>query len=450
MVLGPFKGGRDGKTVAIVAARTPTTFEIRTDLFTVENRKMSDGVQHHQQRSADLDAQAVTNFREYLRIPSVHPDINYDDCVKFLKGQASGLGLPYKVHYTTPTKPVFIITWEGTEPNAPSVMLNSHMDVVPVFEENWTHKPFGAEMDADGKIYARGAQDMKCVGIQYLEAIRRLKASGLRLKRTLHCSFVPDEEIGGSEGMFEFVKTDFFKSLNVGFALDEGMANDKDDFLLYYGERCIWHINFRCPGQPGHGSLLLENTAAEKVRVILDKIFDFREKEKQKLENNPEMTIGDVMTVNVTMLQGGVQSNVLPPEFSVMMDCRIPVTVDNDKWFETLNQWCKEAGKDVVMEKEQFDPFIPPTKLDESNKYWLAFKSATDKLGLKMTPRIFPGGTDSRYLRQLGIPALGFSPINNTPVLLHDDDEYLGRDVFLKGIEIYCKLIPAVANVASA
>lgn len=57
-----------------------------------------------------------------------------------------------------------------------------------------------------------------------------------------------------------------------------------------------------CPGQPGHGSLLLEDTAGEKVRVILDKFFTFREGEKLKLANNPEFTIGDVTTVNLTQL----------------------------------------------------------------------------------------------------------------------------------------------------
>lgn len=60
---------------------------------------------------------------------------------------------------------------------------------------------------------------------------------------------------------------------------------------------------------------------------------------------------------------------------------------------------------------------------------------------------IFPGGTDSRYLRELNIPALGFSPMNNTPVLLHDNDEYLEKHVFLRGIDIYCRIIPALANV---
>ena len=49
---------------------------------------------------------------------------------------------------------------------------------------------------------------------------------------------------------------------------------------------------------------------------------------------------------------------------------------------------------------------------------------------------------------QVGLPALGFSPMNKTPVLLHDHDEFLNEDVFLKGIDIYCQIIPAIGNVA--
>lgn len=48
---------------------------------------------------------------------------------------------------------------------------------------------------------------------------------------------------------------------------------------------------------------------------------------------------------------------------------------------------------------------------------------------------------------QLGYPAIGFSPMNNTPILLHDHNEYLNEKVFLRGIEIYCEIITALGNV---
>lgn len=65
------------------------------------------------------------------------------------------------------------------------------------------------------------------VGIQYLEAIRRLKASKYEPKRTIHCLFVPDEEIGGERGMKKLLTLDEFKALDVGFVLDEGKSNSK-------------------------------------------------------------------------------------------------------------------------------------------------------------------------------------------------------------------------------
>lgn len=67
------------------------------------------------------------------------------------------------------------------------------MDVVPVFEEYWTHAPFSADIDKEGRIFARGSQDMKCVGMQYLGAIRYFKRNNLAFSRTIHVVFVPEE-----------------------------------------------------------------------------------------------------------------------------------------------------------------------------------------------------------------------------------------------------------------
>lgn len=54
-----------------------------------------------------------------------------------------------------------------------------------------------------------------------------------------------DEEIGGLLGMKLFVKSDEFKKLNVGCALDEGIANPDEGFQLFYGERSIWRKYFK-------------------------------------------------------------------------------------------------------------------------------------------------------------------------------------------------------------
>lgn len=111
-----------------------------------------------------------------------------------MERQAVSIGLSIEIHFPTgKERPVAVLTWAGTEPNLPSIVLNSHMDVVPVYEENWTHPPFSADIDDEGRIFARGSQDMKSVGMQYLEAINCLKSKSAILKRTIHVIFVPGE-----------------------------------------------------------------------------------------------------------------------------------------------------------------------------------------------------------------------------------------------------------------
>ncbi|KAL5278507.1 ACY1.2 family protein [Megaselia abdita] len=386
-------------------------------------------------------------FQEYLRIPTVHPDVDYEPCIEFLKKQAESLGLPVKVFCPGgPKKPILVMTWIGTQPELPSVVLNSHTDVVPVFPENWTHPPFGAEIDAEGKIYARGAQDMKCVGMQYLAAIRALKKDGVTLKRTIHVVYVPDEEIGGKLGMEKFIPTTDFKFLNVGFSLDEGIAGPTEEYPVFYAERSIWHVHFKISGTTGHGSLLHKNTTGQKLRYIIDKFMDMRAVEEKKLENNPHFTIGDVTTINLTMINGGVQDNVVPPLIDVGFDIRIALDLDHKVLDAKFEQWIKEAGGGIEIEFTQKEALVEATKIDASNPYWIAFKSVIDELGLKIKTQVFPGGTDSRYIRKAGVPAIGFSPMNHTPVLLHDNDEFIKADIYLNGIEIYKKLIPRIAN----
>lgn len=70
---------------------------------------------------------------------------------------------------------------------------------------------------------------------------------------------------------------------------------------------------------------MLENTAGEKLHRILGKYFEYRDGEAQKLIDNPELTIGDVTTVNLTVINGGQQINVVPPLITVQFDMRIAV-----------------------------------------------------------------------------------------------------------------------------
>ncbi|KAG0324370.1 adenylate cyclase [Dissophora globulifera] len=121
---------------------------------------------------------AVTRFREYLRIKTMQPTPDYAGSTAFLIRQAEEIGLPYRVVECVAGKPTVIMTFEGTDPSLPSLLLNSHTDVVPVFPSMWTQDAFAANK-VDGFIYARGAQDMKCVGMRYTERLGNIFARGL-------------------------------------------------------------------------------------------------------------------------------------------------------------------------------------------------------------------------------------------------------------------------------
>jgi amidohydrolase/aminoacylase len=64
------------------------------------------------------------------------------------------------------------------------------------------------------------------------------------------------------------------------------------------------------------------------------------------------------------------------------------------------------------------------TLTNESNPWWSVFEHAIISSGGKLAkPEILSSTTDARFVRQMGIPALGFSPMINTPILLHDHNE---------------------------
>ena len=132
--------------------------------------------------------------------------------------------------------------------------------------------------------------------------------------------------------MAKYVVSKEFKDLNIGFALDEGLASEDNAIPLFYGERNAFWIKFKCTGNPGHGSRFIENTAAEKVRYLMNKLLDFRSEQKKIYESDDSLTLGDITTCNMTFMSGGVQMNVVPQEFVVGFDIRITPTTPLKKF----------------------------------------------------------------------------------------------------------------------
>jgi aminoacylase len=257
-----------------------------------------------------LESEQIARFQEYLRIHTTHPSPDYAGAAAFLLPYAVSLGLRTTTLYFTPckTKPLLLLTWPGTDPSLPSVLLNSHLDSVPAEAELWTHPPFAAHRDpATGRVYARGAQDDKCLPIQYLEAIRGLQAAGFAPTRTLHISLVPDEEIGGGDGFMKFAQSEEFRALNIGFMLDEGQASPTGVFRVFYADRLVWRLIVKAVGAPGHGSKMFDGAAVDNLMDCVETVARFREAQFGMVKAG-ERGPGEVVSVNPVYMTAGIPS----------------------------------------------------------------------------------------------------------------------------------------------
>ncbi|CAA92447.1 N-acyl-aliphatic-L-amino acid amidohydrolase [Caenorhabditis elegans] len=391
---------------------------------------------------------AVTRFREYLRVNTEQPNPDYVACRDFLFKYADEVGIERKAVETAPGVYFVIMTIPGSQPELPSIMLYSHTDVVPTFREHWTHDPYSAFKDEDGNIFARGAQDTKCLGVQHVEAFRNLFAKGAKQwKRTIHVVWGPDEETGHINGMKGFVETNEFKKLNIGFSLDEGHASENGVYLTFYAERVTWWLKVTAPGNPGHGSQFMENTAMEKIERFLASARAFRNEQKELLEKNPTWALGDVTTLNVNILKGGVQFNVIPEKFEAYVDIRLTPNQDFGEIRAKLDQWVKDAGEGVTYEFSQHSDYKPVSPHTRDDPFWAAFEDSLKQENCEFTTEVCVGSTDSRFVRKAGVPAINFSPMINTPVRAHAHNEFLNEKVFLRGVEIFETLINNLGNV---
>ncbi|XP_039010896.1 aminoacylase-1-like [Hibiscus syriacus] len=400
----------------------------------------------------------IARFRRYLQFKTAHPDPNYADPVSFLISQANAIGLQARTFEFVPSKPVLLLTWSGSDPSLPSVLFNSHLDSVPAEPSKWIHPPFAATLTPDGRIYARGAQDDKCIAMQYLEAIRNLKAKGFTPLRTVHISYVPDEEIGGIDGCDKFVNSKEFEDLNVGFVLDEGQASTVDEYRVFYADRSPWGLIIKASGAPGHGSRMYDNGAMENLMKSVEVITKFRESQFHIVKSGEAMN-SEVISVNPVYLKAGIPSptgfvmNMQPSEAEAGFDLRLPPTADPDLIKKRIDEEWAPARRNMTYKIHQKGPIRDyqgrplMTLTNESNPWWPVFKQAIEAAGGKLSrPEILASTTDARFTRQRGIPTLGFSPMTNTPILLHDHNEFLKDTVYLRGIEVYESVISSLST----
>ena len=144
----------------------------------------------------------VDLLREMVSIPTVNPKFVQDPAVNkepeeqaLLEQELKKLEFETEQFDAFPNRPNLIGRWGGSEEK--SLIINGHIDVVPEGDRSsWSVDPFGGEV-RDGRLYGRGALDMKGGIAAAIAAARAIRSAGVTLDGRLDIHTVVDEEAGG-------------------------------------------------------------------------------------------------------------------------------------------------------------------------------------------------------------------------------------------------------------
>src|SRR5688500_14055777 len=236
--------------------------------------------------AADLDrvlaavddaAEEIVGFAaELIRIPTVNPPGEaYDDCARAIGRRLEQCGFAIEYFAAeglpehTPAHPrVNVVGTRAGQGAGATVHLNGHFDVVPA-GSGWTLDPFGGDV-RDGRIYGRGACDMKSGIAAAVYAAEAMRRASVRPGGTIEISGTVDEESGGRAG--------------VAWVARHGrIARTRQDYVIIpeplnvdrvcVGHRGVYWFEITTRGRIGHGSMpFLGINAIDHMGVILDRI----------------------------------------------------------------------------------------------------------------------------------------------------------------------------------
>jgi len=176
-----------------------------------------------------------------------------------------------------PGRASLVARLEGRDPEAPTLLLMGHTDVVPVNADRWTHDPFGGEL-IDGEVWGRGAVDMLNLTASMAVAAKHLADSGFNPDGTLVYLAVADEEASGTVGA-EWLSDHQADAIDADYVITEsgGIPLPSPDGLklpVLVGEKGCYWCRLRVGGTPGHGSQPYRTdnalvNAAEVVRRLV-------------------------------------------------------------------------------------------------------------------------------------------------------------------------------------
>jgi acetylornithine deacetylase/succinyl-diaminopimelate desuccinylase-like protein len=141
----------------------------------------------------------LERLRQLVRFETVNPPgAERDECVAWLEGLLREAGIDTRVVARDPERPNLVARLRGRG-QSPPLLLQGHVDVVPVADQRWTHPPFAAE-EADGYLWGRGTLDMKGGVAMMIAAVLRAKEAAFAPTGDVLLCLLSDEEAGGDCG----------------------------------------------------------------------------------------------------------------------------------------------------------------------------------------------------------------------------------------------------------
>lgn len=418
--------------------------------------------------SADLLSHLIRN----ACVNDGTPESGYESRSADVLAQYLGdTGLELERFAARPGRDNLVARIEGSDPNAPTLLLMGHTDVVPVNIDGWRRDPFGGEI-VDGEIWGRGAVDMLNLTATMAVAFRSLARSGFTPKGTLVYLAVADEEnLGtwGAEHLLEretdAVRADYVVTEAGGFQ----MPNPRGPRLpVIVGEKGSYWCRITVRGTPGHASQPFRTdnalvTAAEIVRRLAEyrpptmihdtwrrfiEGVDFGSEWNARLLDEhtlhdfcEELPVGLARqahacthtTFSPTIIHGGSKTNVIPDRVDIEVDIRtLPGQRASD-----VRAMLDDVLGDLAQHVE-VTPFDEneSTSSPTETPLWDAMERSASQLveGSALVPFLTVGATDARFFRRSGSIAYGFGlfsrklSFDDYASMFHGNDERVDID----------------------
>ena len=369
-----------------------------------------------------------------IKIQSVNPPGGEIAVAEYLKRLFNLYNIPGEIIEPKPGRASFIAhLGDGDK----KLLYLSHADVVPA-SEGWDFPPFSGEIK-NGFVHGRGAID--CKGLVAAEACAFLHlAQNTKLKGKLIFAATADEEVGGELGAGVLAEK-YPEKIRADFAINEGAEslrmNGKDYHSLSVGEKGPAWMKLTAKGISSHGSVpVSEHNAVVKMAKVIEGLANYKPRIvlTQETTNllqtiarldgiNDEINEGNVddilrklhdktivpylaavtrMTVSPDVIQGGVKTNIVPDSCEAQIDIRI---LPGQSWDYVISE-LKEILGDAEVEPLQYH--LPSFSSSDNNYYRLIEETMKEYVGdVPILQTVCTGATESRYLREMGIPSYG-------------------------------------------